>query len=386
MRRRHFLSQGLVVTVGLSFSASRSQAAKPVNPLDAYPEKEQGIIRDLISDFMTKYSVPGLSIAMAKDGKMLLAEGFGYADQQQAEKVKPSHLFRIASISKPITSACIFRLMEEGQLKLTDTVFGPEDLLDRYLQGTALPEDQLRRLQAVTVQHLLEHTCGGWGNAKQDPMFDRKALNEDHRGLIQWTINNRPLTHDPGDKYAYSNFGYCLLGRIIEQVTKKSYEKSVQELVLHPAGITRMQIGQDLKSKRARDEVIYYGQGEDPYHKIMRVNRMDAHGGWIASASDLVQFAMHVDGFPIPKDIIAPDSIKEMVRASSANPNYAKGWSVNRAQNCWHMGSFNGGVGVLARLHDGFCWAVLVNTRSKKAGFANALDRLPWEIRNAIPS
>jgi len=382
LSRRRFLSQGIAVTA-LS-SRAQGRASDRIGSLTGFPQKKRSAIQDLISDFMKKYSVPGLSIAVSRNGSPVLVEGFGYADQQQMIKVNPSHLFRVASISKPITSVCLFRLIEKGKLKLSDAVFESKNLLSHCLRSLSLPLQQESRLRAVTIQHLLEHTCGGWENAKRDPMFDSMALAMNHRELIHWTIENRSLEHDPGKVYAYSNFGYCLLGRVIEHLMKKSYEDSGQELVFNPSGITRMQIGQDLKSCRAHDEVIYYGQGENPYDKIMRVTRMDSHGGWIATPVDLVRFLLHVDGFSMPKDILQSGSIKSMLQPSTVHPNYSKGWSVNHSHNYWHMGSFNGAAGVLACIHDHFCWAVLVNTRSKKSGFAQDLDRLPWEIRKVI--
>ncbi len=384
LNRRRFLSTGIAATVGLGLRTAESNAFSQQNSLEDFSIKDQKRIRDIISEFMQKYSVPGLSIAIARKGKLVLVDGFGLAHRNNNTKVNPTHLFRIASISKPITSVSLFRLIELGKLKLNDTPFHNQKLLGHYLKDLSLSALQEKRLCSMTIKNLLEHTCGGWGNAKHDPMFERKAIDFNHRDLIRWTLKNRELEHLPGEHYAYSNFGYCLLGRVIERITSQSYEKSVQDLVLKPAGITRMKIGEDSRKDRAGDEVTYYGQAEDPYHKIMKVHRMDSHGGWIATPSDLVRFALHVDAFPQPADILAPSSLKEMVRGSSANPSYAKGWSVNKSKNYWHMGSFNGAVGILARLHDHFCWAVLVNTRSKKTGFNRELDPLTWEIRRSV--
>jgi CubicO group peptidase (beta-lactamase class C family) len=81
------------------------------------------------SAFMSAHSVPGLPVAVVRDGELLYQRGFGFADRDKNEKVTPAHLFRIASVSKPITSVALFRLMEDKRLTLDDTVFGPRGIL-----------------------------------------------------------------------------------------------------------------------------------------------------------------------------------------------------------------------------------------------------------------
>ena len=93
------------------------------------------------------------------------------------------------------------------------------------------------------------------------------------------------LAHLPGTSHAYSNFGYCVVGRLIERVTGEPYDEYVRRVVLAPCGVTNMHIAGDTLADRRSDEVVYHGQdGEDPY--VYRVARMDAHGGWLASAAD----------------------------------------------------------------------------------------------------
>ena len=115
--------------------------------------------------------------------------------------------------------------------------------------------------------------------------------------LITSTIENVPLTNAPGTQWAYSNFGYCLLGRVIEQVTGQPYEGYVQANILARCGITDMQIAHNSERQRASNEVVYIGQySEDPYK--ININRMDSGDGWIASSTQLVQFLNHVAGAP----------------------------------------------------------------------------------------
>ena len=86
-------------------------------------ESEAATMTETVRRFMDRYQVPGLSVAIARHGQSVYEEGFGLADKESAERVTPSRLFRIASVSKPITSATVYSLLEKGPLKLGDLVF-----------------------------------------------------------------------------------------------------------------------------------------------------------------------------------------------------------------------------------------------------------------------
>jgi CubicO group peptidase (beta-lactamase class C family) len=123
--------------------------------------------------FMSAHSVPGLSVAVARDGKVEYERGFGFADHEKNERVTPADLFRIASVSKPITSVALFRLMEGERLTLENIVFGP---------GAILGNDFGKRpykqwVEEIRIKHLLTHTGGGWQNDRTDPMFRNAAMN-----------------------------------------------------------------------------------------------------------------------------------------------------------------------------------------------------------------
>ena len=123
------------------------------------------------------------------------------------------------------------------------------------------------RLRDITILQLLQHTAGFDRGVSFDPMFQysriSQAMNVDsppkHRAIIEFMLE-QPLDFDPGSKYAYSNFGYCVLGRVIEKVTGQTYEQYVQEQVLNPVGVTAMRIGLSLPEDRAENEVLYYDQ------------------------------------------------------------------------------------------------------------------------------
>src|SRR5262249_38438127 len=173
-------------------------------------------------------------------------------------------------------------------LPLADTVFGANGIL-----GTTYGSQPYgAHIAEITVDQLLHHTAGGWSNSSSDPMF--LYPNMTAAQLISWTLDNRPLDNVPGAAYAYSNFGYCVLGRVIEKVTGQLYEDAAKTLVLTPIGVTDMTIAGNTLADRLPAEVKYYGQsGEDPYS--FNIRRMDSHGGWLATARDLANFLVHVD-------------------------------------------------------------------------------------------
>jgi len=215
----------------------------------------------------------------------------------------------------PITSVTIFSLVEQGKLHLTDKVFGPSGIL-----GTKYGKPPYKQyITDVTVDHLLTHTAGGWPSDSTDPMMHN--LSWDHTKIITETIANMPLVNPPGTHWAYSNFGYCVLGRVIEQVTGQPYASYVQANILAPCGISTMQIAANKESQRAPNEVVYFGQySEEPYK--LNITRMDSNAGWIASSTELVQFLNHVAGAPVAgvSELAVDEVLQHAVRHPSLHP------------------------------------------------------------------
>ena len=118
------------------------------------------------ADFMRKYAIPGGAVAVLRDGELIYARGFGYADVENKTPVQPDVLFRIASVSKPITSAAIMKLVEEGKLTLDDRV---APYIAHLTPAPGVTVDP--RWEQITIRQLLNHT-GGWDRAKPDGGFD----------------------------------------------------------------------------------------------------------------------------------------------------------------------------------------------------------------------
>lgn len=325
-----------------------------------------------VTDFMAKYNLPGVSIALVKNDRLVYAKGYGLADKATNTKVRTDHLFRLASISKSITSVAIFKLVEEGKLTLDATVFGKNGILG-FDYGT---QPYAKNVETITVRHLLQHTSGGWNNKQDDPMFFSAWAGYSQSQLISVVLNTRLLLNTPGSVYDYSNFGYLVLGRIIEKVTGKTYRNYVKDSILKPAGIVNMDIGGDTEAERLTNEVTYYDAGYNPY--LMRIRRMDANGGWVASASELARLMVRVNGFSNKPDILTTTSINQMTTASKANTNYACGWNVNSVNNWWHTGGLPGTSTEWVRTNGNLSWVILVNQRSIDTNYYNNLDAVIW--------
>ena len=306
--------------------------------------QDLNLIDSTVKDFMTNYKVEGTSLALVKDGKLVYAKGFGVMDKNTMEPVQATSLFRIASLSKPITSAALMMMIEKNLTSLEAKIFGQNGILGTEYGTQAYSEYE----EQITLQHLLEHTAGGesWSNDpwQKDPMWNHMGFNFSQ--LIGWVLDTRNPTVQPGTKHVYSNFGFCVLGRVIEKLTGQSYESYVQENVLRPIGATGMKIGRSKVTEKDTNEVTYYdyhGNDEVPYYPHLNIERMDAHGGWISSTVDLARFLVHFDGMSSKTDLISKSTYDIMTTASSVKDHYAKGWQVNNGNgNIWHGGNLPG--------------------------------------------
>jgi CubicO group peptidase (beta-lactamase class C family) len=289
---------------------------------------------------MQALAIPAVSVAIVYNERLVYAQAYGYADKEANQAARPSDRYRIASISKPVTAIAILKLAEAGSLSLDDKIFGANGILgDDY---GAPPVGSNKDL--ITVRHLLDHKSG-WINSPDDPMFRAVGLSQDQ--LIRDLLANRPLTNPPGSQEYYLNFGYSVLGRVIEKVTGKPYAEYVKAMVAE-FGISDMAIAGNTLAERLPGEVKYYQAEYSPY--TMNVARMDSHGGWVATATDLARLMVHIDGGTHVQDVVSKSTLSEMYFG-------AVQWG--------HTGSLPGTSTLLIRENDAFSFVVLANTRTE---------------------
>jgi N-acyl-D-amino-acid deacylase len=391
MNRRRFLHQGGLAAAALGAGASFSIPALGVEPM-AMGE----VLDDAVNGFMESRQIPGAALAVTWDRRLVYVRGYGWADREKKEAARPESLFRIASITKSFTAVAVLKLVAAGRLSMDAPAFA-------ILQIGPLPGGKPDpRLSRITVRHLLHHT-GGWDRDKSgDPMFMSEKIARaagepppaNQHAIIRYMLG-QPLDFDPGARYAYSNFGYCVLGRIIEKISGMGYGPFVQREVLGPIGIRRMRLGVSRASGRATGEVKYYmresefGGGKvnsddethtEPYTGFC-LEAMDSHGGWVASAVDLARFAAALDD-PARARWLPPEA-RDLIYEPPASPAarkpdgslepvyYACGWQVRPAgrhsqPDYWHNGSLPGTATWLVRHAEGLTWALLFNQRSIK--------------------
>jgi hypothetical protein len=142
-----------------------------------------------------------------------------------------------------------------------------------------------------------------------------------------------------------------------------------------------MEIACNTQADRLADEVVYYpSSGQNAYG--MNVARMDAHGGWVGTAIDVVRFAVHVNGLGPTSAVLNAGSVTTMTTGSSARAGYAKGWARNDANTWWHDGSLPGTSAIMVRTASGLCWCGLINTRTGDS--VEELDEMMWEVTRKV--
>jgi CubicO group peptidase (beta-lactamase class C family) len=331
----------------------------------------------IVNSFLHKWSITGASIAISKDGKLIYARGFGYADSASHQETQPFNQFRIASISKLITAVGVMKLQEEGKLSLNDKVFGADGILnDPYFSN---PKD--KRVYDITVAHLLSHQSG-WSQRYGDQMFMPLVVAEkmgvktpvDTKTIIRFALNKK-LQYTPGAGRAYSNLGYSILGLVIEKVSGMSYEDYCKQKIFEPLGIYDMTIAGNLSTEKTPFEVTYY----EPCDAVLKpsiydtckmvvpsnggndIRALGGAGAWLATAPDLMRLLLAVDGYKSKPDILSDESIRFM---TDNNNGFAPvGWKATVNDGTWwRTGSFPGSAGMMKRQSDGISWVVLFNS------------------------
>ena len=274
MKRRTFLAAGLAALTGIP----RVWAAR-VSMAEAFDRE--------MEQFMKDRAIPGGSLAVVKDRRLVYARGYGLADREKNLPVQADSLFLIASISKPVTAVAVMKLIEDGKLAMDQRAF------DIVRLEPLQKSDE--RLATITIRQLLHHTAGWNRDKRYDPMFRSRKIAKatgtpspaQPDAIIRFMLGE-PLDFDPGTQYVYSNFGYCVLGRVIEKITGRKYEDHVREAILAPMGIRRMRIGASRDGNQAPGEVRYYtasgGGGDSVFDDGVKVPF--PYGGFCLEAMD----------------------------------------------------------------------------------------------------
>ncbi len=313
----------------------------------------------------------GMSAALVVEGKLVMARGYGLADPASGTAVEPTSLFRVASVSKPITAVAILRLVAQGRLDLDARLL---DLVPQLVPDGGVAD---ARAHDITVRLLLEHRAG-WDRAiGPNPLYHLRPIAEEmgvasppsHTVMGQWLFG-QPLHFVPNSRYVYNNMNYFLLGQVIEAVTGTPYESHVREDVLVPLGISAMRTGATLAAERLPEEVRYHHLGSAtsvfdsspgtlpaPYGGFFDLSLMNASGGWVASVVDLARFARAVQ---TPTMLLPEDLHTYMTTDHSGSGVYGAGW-ILAGNDYYHTGALEGTNSMLMIHADGHILVLLFN-------------------------
>lgn len=327
------------------------------------PEATIHDIEQQVSSSMSKYHFPAASVAVVVDDKLVWHEAFGTADLENLVPATDASLFRLASVSKPITAVAIMQLVEAGKVRLDDPI------------SVCVP--QFRPPQVPTIRQLLTHTSGVRHYRHDDDPNDPEFGNTHHYASVTASLDpfkNDPLVFPPGSGFLYSTHGFTLLGSCVEQMTKTPFVGYVERNVFAPAGMTSSR--DDLVSAIVPNRARPYstndaGQIENAI-LLDSSNRIPG-GGFISTASDMARFAIALfDG-----KILKPETVRTMwapvtVHAGGAAFPIALGWaaggSIHRDDVVWMGGNQPGATAMLFLIPKSRSAVVILTNKGGQGG------------------
>lgn len=321
---KHQLIRLLLFSIGVWNIACSEDTDPTSSPQTLVQQEDIATVDSQIENFISQYDIPGASLAISKNGKLVYQKAYGIADQAQNKAMETKTQLRVASVSKTFTGLAIMLLVQEGKISLDDKVFGEGGILGTTYGTKAYSN----RVELVTVKHLLQMTTGGWViNGNRDAIdFEQQQTNE---GFFNWMMDNATLSFDPGTQYWYINTNYFVAARIVEKVSGKTFEQFVKERITDPLKMTSTAYAKNGKQGRLPNEAIYYGQGGTKgFEYTFNIVRRDGDAGIVTSAPDLLRFVTAIDGNSSRPDLLQPAFYNQFIQTSTVNPNFANGIAV----------------------------------------------------------
>jgi CubicO group peptidase (beta-lactamase class C family) len=374
-------------------SAPRFYSGSTAVPISGPDVADAARFDQIMTGLLKDNDVPGATLAIAKNGRLILARAYGYADFEARQLMQPDSMFRIASVSKVLTSVAVLHLEDQGLLNIDERFL---NILTEY----QVPANGDVRLRDISIRNLLQH-AGGWDRSiSPDPSSQEIAerlgvsLPVSTADRIRYAMT-RPLDFAPGTKWHYSNLGYCILGPVIEKVSGQPYELYVRDHVLLPMDVHAMSIARSGTNGRGLNEVKYYeydgapladsdfpGQGKTPAPYGANMSHCPASGSWIGSAVDLTRVMTVIEGSRGPT-FLSAETMNEYLADPMLPPRDPIGWwglgiAVGPTPDAWSHGGLMPGVEALLQRTSQYTWAVLTNSWPRDG------DEFAVEIHAAI--
>lgn len=270
-------------------------------------------IENEITAFMAKNGVPGLSMTIATGDRIRWSGGYGMADVENYVPAKASTVYRLASISKPITATAIMQLVERGKIDLDAPV-------TRYV--ASWPE----KPPVPTVRQLLGHQ-GGIRHYRNDDFAMLKHYTSIRESLENF--RNDPLAYEPGTKYQYTTYGYVLLGAVIEGASGQRYLDFVRDNVFRPAAMDT--IREDNLYTIIPNRAAGYmrtREGELMNSGITDLSYKLPGGGFCSTTGDLVKFALAMQNGTLVRAATLDRMWTRGVLRDGKRTGYGLGWQV----------------------------------------------------------
>jgi len=285
-------------------------------------------IDDYLKAEMQKQRIPGLAVAIVKDGQIVYAKGHGLANVEHQVPVKPETIFQSGSVGKQFTAAAVMLLVEDGKLSL-------DDKISKYFANAPAP------WQNITVRHLLTHTAGTTDYT--DDFNFWRDYTEDELLKIAAAI---PLAFQPGERWSYSNLGYVLLGILIGKVSGKFYGDFLQERIFKPLGMTTARIiGEaDIVPNRSAGYRLVRGELKHQEWVAPKLNTT-ADGSLYLTLYDMAKWDAALYGEKLLKQASLAQSWTPVKLNNGKTYPYGFGWMLHAAQGqrlIEHGGSWQG--------------------------------------------
>ena len=306
----------------LLIAASCSDTAEldPARPKDSTQE-DIALIDDKIETFLTTQKIPGATLAISKNGKLVYQKAYGKSNVENSVDMKVDNQMRVASVSKTITGLAIMLLVQEGKISLDDKVFGAGGILGSTYGAKAYSD----RVKKVTVRQLMQMTTGGWvASGNRDAIDLQQQVTNDQ--FFHWMMDNATLNFEPGSQYWYINSNYFVAARIVEKVSGKAYSQFLKERIFDPLEMKSTVLAKNGTGGKYPNEATYYGLGGTKgYEYNFNIERRDGDAGIVTTAPDLLRFVNAIDNLAARPDILTPQSFAEFIKGSSVNQSFGIG-------------------------------------------------------------
>ena len=297
-------------------------------------------IRPVMQGYVDKGNLPGFLTVVARRGKIVHFETVGMRDAENSKPIESDTIFRIYSMSKPITSVAVMILYEEGHFQLGTPV---SKFIPEFENMKVYNEDQTEILDAkkkITIKHLLTHTAGftyDWGNKPASQLYREAKIFEPGTTLADMVkkLGNIPLVHEPGQKWTYG-VSVDVLGYLVEVVSGMPFEGFLQTRIFGPLGM--MDTAFSVPPEKAnRFAVLYRPNKENGLERIENVRyTLDGFnffpsggGGLVSTAADYVRFSqMLLNGGELDGVRILGKKTVELMRYPHHNNRFGLGFAV----------------------------------------------------------